>query len=103
VFALRFEWRKRARYLGTVRNGEPVVNLRGIVEDIRGDCYWDYDMRDLHMDNVDDYLAWRLCVEISAVVIHELTHIFTGLSNSHPTHDNWTPFIHKLLGFPPGQ
>jgi hypothetical protein len=95
-----FEW-KRAGYLGTVGGGKPVVNLRGIIDEIGQDCYWDYDMEALGILDFDEYLAWRICLEVTEVVIHELTHIFTGCGDDDPTHEGWTGFMHKLLGFPP--
>jgi len=92
---LKIEFRKRSFWRGTVRKGEPVLNLYAILREILADPYWDYDMEELNIKDVDSYLCFRVAEEITVTLLHELTHIATEENNC----DKWNSFLRSLFLF----
>jgi hypothetical protein len=93
-----FVWSRGRKYRGTVERGEPLINLRAIARNLKRDYYWDYEAEELGFTDADNYWIWRWGFEITQTLLHELTHLATGLGNDHPSHDNWDNFLFALLG-----
>jgi hypothetical protein len=95
-------WSRGRQYRGTVegwgrKREEPLVNLRAIAKDLRGDHYWDCEAEELGFTDADDYWAWRWGFEITETLLHELTHIATGMGDYAPNHELWDNFLFEFL------
>jgi hypothetical protein len=92
-----FVWSRGRKYRGTVERGEPLINLRAIARNLKRDYYWDCEAEELGFTDADDYWAWRWGFEITETLLHELTHIATGMGDYAPNHELWDHFLFEFL------